>query len=515
MNQARGAPVGRVRPDEPLYVLGTRPDRPAGDRLALPARSWEERSETILRNEPLNLPPVPRFAQWFLRQTLQFASFWLLLLANVTASAEQRFPPPEFESGYALPGTKTPPPRSNPMQYVDVAVLLGALGTASYLALKKRSRNGVVALSIFSVAYFGFYRKGCVCAIGSIQNVALGLFDSGYAVPWAVTAFFLAPLVFALFAGRTFCAAVCPHGALQDLMLLKPVKVPAWLEQGLGVLPFVYLGAGVLFAATGSAFIICEYDPFVPLFRMNGSHAMLLLGAAFLLIATVVGRPYCRFLCPYGALLRLTASVSKWGVTVTPDSCTRCRLCEESCPFGVIEEPTPPQSHWPTLRLDRRRLAQLIVLLPVLVLFGGWLGSKLSVAASQMDPTVQLAERFSQHQTAPVQPGNQTAESLALMRAERDPKALLTQALETRQSFRMGGWVFGGWVGLVIGAKLISLAVRRNRHNYEPNRASCFACARCFSSCPNERVRLGLMPPELPGQSTTPQPAPAGAHTPT
>jgi O-antigen ligase len=42
---------------------------------------------------------------------------------------------------------------------------------------------------------------------------------------------------------------VCPHGALQDLVLLKPVKVPAWLEQALSVLPYIYLGAGVMFAA--------------------------------------------------------------------------------------------------------------------------------------------------------------------------------------------------------------------------------------------------------------------------
>ena len=111
-------------------------------------------------------------------------------------------------------------------------------------------------------------------------------------------------------------------------MLLKPVKVPAWLEQGLSVLPYIYLGAGVLFAATGSAFIICQYDPFVPIFRMSGRSLMVLTGAALLLLGVFVGRPYCRFLCPYGALLKLGAIVAKWRVRVTPDYCTQCRLCE-------------------------------------------------------------------------------------------------------------------------------------------------------------------------------------------
>ena len=61
-----------------------------------------------------------------------------------------------------------------------------------------------MALSIFSLLYFGFWRKGCVCAIGSVQNVALALFDPGYAVPLGVAAFFVLPLAFALFAGRAF-----------------------------------------------------------------------------------------------------------------------------------------------------------------------------------------------------------------------------------------------------------------------------------------------------------------------
>ncbi len=206
----------------------------------------------------------------------------LLLFLCLSAFAEQRFPPPDFvETNHQLPATAAPAARGVYYQYLDVAVLGAALGAATWLVAGRRSRRGVVALSMFSVAYFGFYRKGCVCAIGSLQNVAQALGDSGYAVPVGVLAFFVLPLAFALFAGRTFCAAVCPHGALQDLVLLKPVKLPSWLDHGLGLLPFVYLGAGVLFAATGSAFLICEYDPFIPEFRMSGRALMVLAGAGY------------------------------------------------------------------------------------------------------------------------------------------------------------------------------------------------------------------------------------------
>ena len=45
------------------------------------------------------------------------------------------------------------------------------------------ARNGVSWLSVGALAYFGFYREGCVCPIGAIQNVALGLASSEYAIP--------------------------------------------------------------------------------------------------------------------------------------------------------------------------------------------------------------------------------------------------------------------------------------------------------------------------------------------
>ncbi len=435
-----------------------------------------------------------------LRAVRTLLALSLLFCAGSTL-AEQRFPPPEFESGHQLPVTTTPPARAFVFQYLDVVVLAASLAVATWLIYRKRSRKGLVALSIFSVLYFGFYRKGCVCAIGSLQNVSLALADHGYAVPLGVVAFFVLPLIFSLFAGRAFCAAVCPHGALQDLVLLKPVKVPAWLEQGLSILPYIYLGAGVLFAATGSAFIICEYDPFVPIFRMSGRTLMVLSGVALLVLGIFVGRPYCRFLCPYGALLKLGATVAKLRVRVTPDICTQCRLCEASCPFGAMREPQAVQAEESLLHQDRKRLAMVLLAVPLLVAGGGWLGWKFSLPASNLNPTVSLAERLLREANTPVKSGALSPDELALQRARENPRELLTQAAAIRQSFSRTGWIFGAWAGLVIGVKLISLSLHRRRTDYEPERGDCVACARCFEYCPNELVRRGLTP--VPGMETS------------
>jgi len=434
---------------------------------------------------------VEDFLSYTIRSFGLFAVAFLFFVS--TAFAEQRFPSPEFESGYTLPQTNTPSARSLWLQYGDVAVLAAALGVACYLIYRRRSRKGLVALSIFSLAYFGFYRHGCICSIGSVQNVALALGNNGYSVPFTVIAFFVLPLVVALFAGRAFCAGVCPHGALQDLLLIKPAKVPPWLEQGLSVVPFVYLGGAVLFAATGSAFLICRYDPFVPLFRMGGSFLLLGIGAAFVLASLFIGRPYCRFVCPYGALLRITSLASKWRVTVTPTVCTQCRLCEQSCPYGALREPQTETLAPTALTMDRRRLTKLLIALPLLVIACGWLGSHLSVAFSQVNPTVALAERVPGSKPIIAQPGNQNASELSLARAQQNAKEIVTRAVEIRQRFVVGGWLFGSFVGLVLGAKLVALSLHRKRTDYEPDRGACVACARCFMSCPSEHERRGLV----------------------
>jgi len=410
-----------------------------------------------------------------------------LVFCAVTFGLE-RFPPPDFvETDHVMPSPTAPGPRVDVYEYIDAVVLLAALGLSSYLVLRKRSRRAVFVLMLFSLVYFGFWRKGCVCPIGAIQNVVLSIFDKDYAVPVVVLAFFLLPLIFTLFFGRTFCAAVCPLGAIQDLVLLHPVKVPRWAESVLRLIAYVYLGAAVLFAATGSAFLICRYDPFISFFRLTGDLNILVLGACFLLIGVFVGRPYCRFVCPYGVILRQLSRISKWRVTITPDECVHCKLCEDACPFGAIREPA---AEWPAqdYKKAKKMLGFLILLVPLLMLAGGWMTSGVRHVTSRMHETVRLAERIHAEETGRV---IDTTDASAAFRATgREIEELYAEAEGIRSQFGAGGWIFGAFVGLVVGLKLIGLSVWRQRTDYEASRASCLACGRCFEHCPREHVRL-------------------------
>jgi len=416
--------------------------------------------------------------------------YWLLLILPSLVLGEERFPPPEFETDYSQPLAQHPAARAEWLSYLDIAVLAAALALAGYLSLRRRSRRGLFALAAFSIAYFGFFRQGCACPVGSIQNVALSVGRPEYALPIVVAAFFLLPLVAALFVGRAFCAGVCPLGAAQDVVLLKPLKVPAWLEHALGVLPYIYLGAAMLFAATGSAFLICQYDPFISLYRMSGTPLLLGITAGMLAIGTVVGRPYCRFLCPYGVLLRWLAPLARWRVSIAPRECVQCHLCKDSCPFGAIRTPTLAENPGGR-REGKSRLALYLLLLPVLLAAGGALGYLGGAALSGQHATVRQANRVWLEAHGKVE--GTTLESEAFYRHGQPQEDLLLAASAIRRQFNLGGLLLGAWIGLVIGLKLVFLAIRRRRTDYQADPAACLACGRCYRFCPEEHAPAGVL----------------------
>lgn len=423
--------------------------------------------------------------------------------------AVQRFPKPEFESGYEQPQTLLPSPRAEILAIMDVFVLVVALAAVTWMVLKRRSRLGVFLISLFSLIYFGFYREGCVCSVGSIQNVTLALFDPTYILPMTVVAFFLIPLLFTHFFGRTFCAGVCPFGAIQDLVALRPQPLGSRLNAVLGLLPYIYLGLAILYAATGTDFIICRYDPFVGIFRFNASFGMFLFAGGLLLSGIFIARPYCRFLCPYGVILNWISRFSRKHMTITPAECIQCRLCEKSCPYDAIKIPVTAKN--PESRTGlMKKLILISLLLPFLMFAGGWAGSHIHETLAGVNKTVRLskeliiAEKDIPEQTRkatgvtardpagggkppnnelrPEQP--ESFELKAFRSSGKPALAVYTEAIDILHRFFIGGWILGGFIGLVTGLMIAGRLISRYNPDYVPHKGNCFSCGKCMDYCP-------------------------------
>ncbi len=420
-------------------------------------------------------------------------TFIILLLCIISMTfisplaAQDRFPRPDFESDYELPLTTAPGPRSSAFEIIDIVVLIAALSLASWFAVKKRTRRGLFWLAVFSLIYFGFVRAGCVCSVGSIQNVFLSLFDASYTIPFTVLIFFLAPLLFTLFFGRTFCASVCPLGAVQEVLAFKPARIRPWIGKILETIPVIYLALAVLLAATGSAFLICRYDPFVSIFRLDGRALIITITAVFVILSMMTARPYCRFLCPYGIILGWMASLSGKHATVSPDICIQCRLCEKVCPVDAIDFPSPEKSP-ESSKKGTRRLAILLLILPVIVFAGGFTMSSAHRILSRFHPQVRLAERIHMEETGMVTGTTKESEAFRSQRVPAD--VLYENAAVIQNQFKKIGWFTGGFIGLMVMLKVIGMSVRRKRTDYQADPARCVSCGRCFAACPKEHERI-------------------------
>jgi NosR/NirI family transcriptional regulator, nitrous oxide reductase regulator len=442
-----------------------------------------------------------RLVKFFIITCLLFCAIGL---STTAAWSIERFPPPDF-TDHAVPETHFAHARAWQMQYVDLGVLVVALLVATYFAIgirreltdaagepqvvwRGRSRVGLLAVMVFSIIYFGFIRHGCICPIGSIQNVALAVGDSSYRLADWTLGFFVLPLVIAFFCGRTFCSSVCPLGGVQELFAIRPIHLPRWLDESLGLVRWIYLGLAVALAATGTTFLICRYDPFVAIFRMGGSWPMLAFGGGLLLVGIFIGRPYCRFLCPYGALLGLCSRVAKYPARITPRDCIECHLCEKACPYGAIREPSLKlrSEHHPRVR---RHFFMMLGLLPVLVFAIGYLGYRSEALLSQYDFTTKLAQQVLAEQTGEVEG---TTDETDTFYASGIPLTMLYQkAAERSRTFQITGALLGAWTGLIIALKLIEIGLFRHRADYHVQPSKCVACGRCFDACPVHREHAG------------------------
>ncbi|MDR1730391.1 MAG: 4Fe-4S binding protein [Prevotellaceae bacterium] len=416
----------------------------------------------------------------------------LLLLFSVTSAAQNRFPKPDFESGYQYPEITYAVSNEVVWVWVDIILLTFLMCIAAWAVLKKRTRKPIVWISVISVAYFGFFRSGCVCSIGSIQNVSLALADSTYILPIPVLLFFILPVLFAFLFGRVFCAGVCPFGALQELVNLKNYRLSKPVTAVLGMIPWIYLIFAILYAVTRSSFIICRFDPFIGIFRLGGDIGLILFGVLLLIAAIFTGRPFCRFICPYGALLSLFSRVSVWKIKLTQKPCINCELCHNACPVDAIRPPYENRVK-ETRQQGVRRIISYFIILPLMILAGAFLMRSVGSHLSRANKDVRLYNMVISHEASPQ---DIPSVELEAFYGQGGTIEALTAAYENIQAgFKLYSTLAGALIGLVIGITLIGLSVKRTRRQYEIDYAGCVACGRCFGYCPQNEGKIEKLCP--------------------
>lgn len=415
----------------------------------------------------------------------KWLAFLSLLVMTMVVNAQNRFPKPDFESGYQYTQVTHAVPNETLWAAIDIAMLVILMSVVAWAVLKKRVRTPIIAVSLVSVSYFGFFRAGCVCSIGSIQNVALAMVDQSYIIPIGVLLMFALPIVFTLLFGRVFCAGVCPFGALQELVNIKNHHIPRAIATTLSIIPWIYLILAILLAVSRGGFIICQYDPFIGIFRLGGDMTLIFVGVALLIISIFTGRPFCRFICPYGALLSLFSRVSVWKMKITPVPCINCELCHNACPIDAIRPPHDNKVNESRAKGVKRILIYFVVI-PCITIAGAFVMRYASEPLSTLNKDVRLYQMVIENERNPQE--NQSFELQSFYGKGGSLEKLEPQVMIFKEQFTRNSTIAGAFIGLIIGVTFISLSIKRTRKTYEIDDANCVNCAKCMKYCPQDKM---------------------------
>lgn len=169
--------------------------------------------------------------------------------------------------------------------------------------------------------------------------------------PAAVIIFFTVITV-SLLLRRSFCSWICPVAAVSEFAWKSGfrffncnLRLPAWLDIAIRGLKYLLLFFFIYFIAIAMSpdallkFISSDYHKIADIrllyFFLNISPFALTIILLLTVLSLVVRNPFCRYICPYGALLGLAAMFSPLRVTRNIERCVSCGACSQVCPTYI------------------------------------------------------------------------------------------------------------------------------------------------------------------------------------
>ena len=184
-----------------------------------------------------------------------------------------------------------------------IVVLLGAIVPLFY----NNRRLHLVQLAV-NVVVLGLWTGTFVSYTLFLRIFAGGVSLSAIGALAAPLLMLIVALIYPL-AGRSghYCANICPFGSAQELagkLSRRKLRITPRVLKLLSVLRNLLWGVLMALLLTGTCTAWIDYELFTAFLYSSASVWVIVLAALFIVLSVWVPRPYCRFVCPTGALIK-------------------------------------------------------------------------------------------------------------------------------------------------------------------------------------------------------------------
>lgn len=154
-------------------------------------------------------------------------------------------------------------------------------------------------------------------------------------------------LFISILIGPAVCSYACPLGSIQEWvgkigkrLFGKKYNhfIPYKYDKVLRYLRYVSLIFTIYLTTNSLKLVFLEVDPYYALFHFWSDEVtiggLIVLGIV-LLGSLFVERPWCKYACPFGAVVGLTNFVRIFKLKRNVSTCVDCGLCDQSCPMNI------------------------------------------------------------------------------------------------------------------------------------------------------------------------------------
>lgn len=209
--------------------------------------------------------------------------------------------------------------------------------------------NHTLAESGKGIGFLSSASLHALCPFGGVVTLYSFVTDGSFIQKIHESSFILMMLGFALaiLFGPVFCGWVCPLGSLQELLGKLGKKIfkkrynhfiPEKLDKILRYTRYLVLLWVIYITAASSTLIFANFDPYFAMFNFWSAEVslggLIILGVTILL-SLFVERPWCKYACPYGALLGIFNLFRIFRLRRVPGLCINDKACDVYCPMNI------------------------------------------------------------------------------------------------------------------------------------------------------------------------------------